>query len=113
MKTVTEAEIPLLVKEAVLKIAPDAEVILYGSRARGDYEEDSDWDFLVLCDNGREPEVKKAMSEALYRLGMELIDVFGTYRNLSVVTKAKEYWERPIVKATPFHREITRDGIRL
>jgi len=27
-----------------------AEVILYGSRARGDEREDSDWDLLVLTD---------------------------------------------------------------
>ena len=38
------------VKEAVWKIEPTAEVILYGSRARGDSTCESDWDFLVLVD---------------------------------------------------------------
>ena len=36
------------VKATVRQIDPQAEVILFGSRARGDARKDSDWDFLVL-----------------------------------------------------------------
>jgi len=36
------------VKEAVMALVPEAEVILYGSRARGTAQIDSDWDFLIL-----------------------------------------------------------------
>ena len=36
------------VKKAINEIAPGSEVILFGSRARGDYKKDSDWDFLIL-----------------------------------------------------------------
>ena len=32
-------------------IDPTVQAILFGSRARGDAEEDSDWDVLVLIDN--------------------------------------------------------------
>ena len=32
------------IKEQVLKEDENASVILFGSRARGDYREDSDWD---------------------------------------------------------------------
>lgn len=41
---------PDLVKEEILKIDPTARVILYGSRSRGDEEEYSDWDFLILLE---------------------------------------------------------------
>ncbi len=37
-----------LVKQEVIKIDPKAEVFLFGSRARGDFRKDSDWDFLIL-----------------------------------------------------------------
>jgi uncharacterized protein len=35
------------IKGVVLSFDDKAEVILYGSRARGDYREDSDWDVLI------------------------------------------------------------------
>lgn len=37
-----------LIKQNVQEIEPSAQVLLYGSRARGDAKEDSDWDVLVL-----------------------------------------------------------------
>ncbi|MCR4826365.1 MAG: nucleotidyltransferase domain-containing protein, partial [Bacteroidales bacterium] len=36
------------IKANVLEVNPNAEVWLYGSRARGTAREDSDWDVLVL-----------------------------------------------------------------
>lgn len=36
------------IKANVLEVNPEAEVWLYGSRARGTAREDSDWDVLVL-----------------------------------------------------------------
>jgi predicted nucleotidyltransferase len=49
-------EITSKVKQTVKEFDPNAEVILFGSRARGDYKKDSDWDFLILTDrNVNEP----------------------------------------------------------
>ncbi|MBS1250425.1 MAG: hypothetical protein MAG431_02019 [Chloroflexi bacterium] len=36
------------VKMTVRDLSPAAEIILYGSRARGTAKADSDWDFLIL-----------------------------------------------------------------
>lgn len=36
------------VKSAIREFDPSAEVVLFGSRARGDARQDSDYDFLVL-----------------------------------------------------------------
>ena len=51
-KTRSESERLLLLKcrDAVKKIEPSAEIILYGSRARGNAEPESDYDFLILTD---------------------------------------------------------------
>lgn len=38
------------IKKTILDQDPNAEVILYGSFARGDYREDSDIDILILLD---------------------------------------------------------------
>lgn len=55
MQTLTSHIIPsesrfiaILVKKQILLIDPLATVILFGSRARGDAEIESDWDFLIL-----------------------------------------------------------------
>jgi predicted nucleotidyltransferase len=32
---------------------PNAEIFLFGSRARGDNRKDSDWDVLILIDNNK------------------------------------------------------------
>ena len=38
------------IKQTVLELEPEAEIILYGSRSRGDATSESDWDFLILVD---------------------------------------------------------------
>ena len=39
---------PIGIASAVQALAPGAEIILYGSHARGTAHVDSDWDFLIL-----------------------------------------------------------------
>lgn len=40
-------EILKRVKQAVRELDPEAEIVLYGSRARGEAGRESDWDFLI------------------------------------------------------------------
>ncbi|GAG58037.1 unnamed protein product, partial [marine sediment metagenome] len=39
-----------LIRKNIHETDPNAHVILYGSRARGEEKPDSDWDILVLTD---------------------------------------------------------------
>ncbi|WP_092040461.1 nucleotidyltransferase domain-containing protein [Methylobacterium pseudosasicola] len=41
--------------ERLCAIAPVERVILFGSRARGDHDDDSDWDLCVLLDDNIPP----------------------------------------------------------
>ena len=47
---------------------PNAEAILFGSRARGDFKPDSDWDILILVNR------QKVNNELEYKFRNELYD---------------------------------------
>ena len=95
------------VKRAVHEIEPDAEIILYGSRARGDAQPDSDWDLLVLLDGNVDWKRKEKISHRLLEVELEYNEVL-----LPIVNSRKE-WNSPRYQAMPFHENVTREGIRL
>ena len=42
-----------MIRDTIREVEPTAQIILYGSRARGDAREDSDWDVLTIVDKPR------------------------------------------------------------
>ena len=48
MKKTSNEQVLDLIRTTVREKEPDAQIILYGSRARGDAREDSDWDLIIL-----------------------------------------------------------------
>ena len=57
-----------LIRKNVNEIDDNAEIILYGSRARDDGRIDSDWDILVLTDYPVSLEKEKIFRDKLYTL---------------------------------------------
>jgi len=94
-------------KQAVLEIEPDAEVILYGSRARGDAEPESDWDLLVLVDGTVDPNRTDALRHRLYEVE------WATGEVISTIVRNRREWSSPLCQSTPIHRNVVREGIRL
>ena len=95
------------VKEAVLEIEPTAEVILYGSRARGDSCTESDWDFLVLVDGLAGDDRVDRIRHCLYEIEWESGQV------LSSIVRGREEWSNQPLNSTPFHRNVELEGIVL
>lgn len=66
----------MLEKQTILKTVvatvpqfdPEAQVILYGSQARGDGHTESDWDFLAFAKKPDSLAFKKDLRQALYLL---------------------------------------------
>lgn len=97
-----EMKIENLVKQEVIKVDPNAEVILFGSRARGDFRKDSDWDFLVLLDRPLTPGLKSLILDNLYYLELEYNSI------ISAIIHSKSEWEELAV--TPIYQIIKKEG---
>jgi predicted nucleotidyltransferase len=108
-RTFTEQETALLrrIRETVHAIEPTAQIILYGSRARGDAEPDSDWDLLVLLDGDVTDERVRSVRYALYDLERETDTI------LSTAVRSKEKWYSAYYQAIPFFHNVMREGISL
>lgn len=92
------------VKQEILKIDPKAEVILFGSRARGDFREDSDWDFLVLLEAPIDRVLYAYILNQLYDLELRNNSV------ISAIIHTKSEWEQRSV--TPIYQIIQKEGKR-
>jgi len=94
-----------IVKNAVHKVDDRAEVILFGSRARGDYHKESDWDFLILLDKEESEKIKDEIRKNLFYSELETNEIFGT------IMHNKEEWEK--YEITPLYQFIQKEGIKL
>jgi predicted nucleotidyltransferase len=95
------------VKRAVGEVEPEAEIILYGSRARGDARTESDWDFLVLVDGPVDDARIDRIRHRLYEIEWESDQI------LSAIVRSREQWNSPPLSATPFHRNVELEGVPL
>lgn len=54
------------------EIDPHIEVVLYGSRARGDYGNESDWDILILPSINFTKPLKQKIRDAIFNIELEI-----------------------------------------
>ena len=89
------------------QILPNERVILFGSQARGDAREDSDWDLLVLLDKEKREFIKDF---DMYAYPFKEI---GLKYNILVNTKifTLKDWDRQ--KPSIFYKNVERDKIEI
>lgn len=107
MQSLVQSQVPLRVKEHLLKKDPSVVVILFGSRARGDADAESDWDFMALHDKALTWQEENEYINWIFDLEMEIGEV------ISVRHWSKEQWNSDLYKAMPLHQNISREGIWL
>jgi len=95
------------VKEVVHEVEPDAAIILYGSRARGDATAESDWDFVILVQGPVDDARIDKIRHSLYEIEWEKGQV------ISSIVRNHEDWDSPRQRSTPFHQTVTHEGIVL
>lgn len=95
------------VKEAVRTIAPDARVFLFGSRAKGRADAESDWDFFILIDQKMSREMHDRLKDSLYDIELETDTV------LSSIVRTRDEWFSSRYEAMPLKQAIDREGVEL
>lgn len=86
---------------------PDAEVYLYGSRARKDAQPLSDWDLLILLNASSVPfTLETKIMDEFYGIELETGEV------ISPLIYAKEVWFNRY-RQTLLFENIEKEGIRL
>lgn len=87
-------------------ISDGGHIVLYGSRARGDAKEGSDWDLLVLLDKAEiEQQDYDGICYMLTSLGWELGEI------IIPVLYTKNEWDNS--SHTPFYKNVESEGIVL
>jgi predicted nucleotidyltransferase len=95
-----------LIRKNISMIDPKAEIILYGSRARGDNRPDSDWDILILTDYPVDLNKERVFRDNLYDLELETGEPF------SVFVYSKNDWTSK-QRITPFYNNVIQEGVKI
>jgi predicted nucleotidyltransferase len=95
------------IKNQVIAKEPNAEIILYGSYARGDNTKDSDIDILILLDKDTiSGEIERGVSYPLFEIEFE------TGKIISPFVVSRKDWETRH-RITPFYENVRKEGIIL
>lgn len=94
------------IKNTVKSVEPEAEVILFGSRARGDFRQDSDWDLLILSSNVVDSLAQDNFRNALFDLQIDY------EASISTFVYSKEYWKK-YKNYLPLFKNVLSEGNRL
>lgn len=96
-----------MIKRVIEKNAPDSEVYLYGSQARGNAKKTSDWDLLILLNSANVSfDFETKFMDEFYELELETGEIF------SPLIYSKNDWNSNYT-ITPLYENIQKEGIRL
>ena len=101
------AELLERVKQAVHEVEPEADIVLYGSRARGEAHSESDWDFLIWLDGVVDDARTDAIRHRLYEVEWDCDEV------LCSIVRSRKDWDSSLQQVTPFAKILREQGIRV
>ena len=91
------------VKKTIQTLEPKAKIALFGSRARGNANSDSDWDLLVLLNGKIDFQRQRVVRQNLYKIELENNQILSSfYRN-------HKDWNSIKYKSSDFYRNVMRD----
>ncbi|MFH1550672.1 MAG: nucleotidyltransferase domain-containing protein [Planctomycetota bacterium] len=111
MKTLDDVKLSDNERASIIKAArvlkaglPVSRVILFGSKARGDAEPDSDIDLLVLTSCPVTTELRYEITQSFFDISLER-DV-----SLSRIVVSEDDWLNGLIRYMPIHDNIEKEG---
>lgn len=95
----------VLVKQKIKEIDPDSKILLFGSRARGESNDNSDWDFLILSNKKVDRDFKNKIADSLFEIELDTDEV------LTGIVKNWQTWGD--LQLTSFYQNVQKDGIEI
>lgn len=103
-KTMNTREVTDMISARVHQTEPDAKVLLFGSRARGEARPDSDWDVMVLLNDNSKTNRWDAVKQLFY-LSLDI------EQDINPIVYTKSEWNKR--SFTPFYKNVMKDGIEI
>ena len=106
-RTMSSKDIIQGIKQIALQVLPDgADAILFGSRARGDAQSDSDWDILILISGAR------ANGDDFANYVYPFVEYgWSVGEQINPLIYSYEDWAKRSI--TPFYKNVQSEGISL
>ncbi len=98
-------QVILACRDAICTNYPTAQIVLFGSQARGQADTESDFDLLVLLDEEVTFTKKQMIQDMLYEIGLAEDIVIST------IVRSCDAWNSPISQAMPLYRVIQEEGL--
>ena len=84
-----------------------SELVLYGSAARGEADEESDLDLLIITEEALPRPMRHKITDIVFEVNL----THGT--NFSTLVIGRKSWEEGAFSVLPIREEILKEGIRL
>ncbi len=105
--TERESNIAKMIGDRIKTKDPKADVILFGSHVRGQANEESDWDILILIDSPKQNRSsEEKYRDEIFQLELELGEPIST------IIYSKSDWESRHV-FSPLYKNIKREGVKI
>lgn len=103
----TQSEALRQIKTKVTAGFPVVDFVLYGSVARGEGDDESDVDLMIVVSEPITRFRRHEITDIVFDVNLQ----FGT--NFSTLVIDQESWDTGMISVLPLRDEIMRDGIRL
>lgn len=95
------------IKNLIFSEYPSAEIILFGSRSRGEGTVRSDWDILIILEEQVSEKEKIELQNKIFEIELFSGEIINS------IIHTRQEWQNPLFRATPFYRNVTHEGISL